>query len=173
MTERTELCPNGCGNFKMPASTICTSCSAKKNALISLETKRIRAGANDEGRNCTKCQKFVLWKNFRNNLRGVNGKQSACKDCEKTYYKSMKHYLKKNNWNLSLWGFCYEYQKGICAIEGCKNNATHADHDHVTKEPRAILCRYCNISLGMMSENPVKIKGLARYAEQCQNVKLI
>lgn len=172
MSERTTKCPNECGNMKMSTSTICTSCAANKNALIAYQNKRRKAGVTETGRNCSKCGEFKEWSEFRKQSRGINKKQSACKNCEKQHYKKMKHYIKKNGWTTGLWNACYEYQEGICVIDGCYNEATHADHDHVTEEPRALLCMGCNTALGILSEDVDKITGLLRYTEQCQNVKL-
>lgn len=40
----------------------------------------------------------------------------------------------------------------------------HIDHSHETGEVRAIICHNCNVSLGLMGEDPDRIAGLMRYA---------
>ena len=32
--------------------------------------------------------------------------------------------------------------------------AWHVDHDHVSKKVRGILCRNCNIAIGLLNDNP-------------------
>lgn len=43
----------------------------------------------------------------------------------------------------------------------------HLDHDHDTNKFRGWLCSGCNVSLGMMHEDPVAIRKLAEYADAC------
>ena len=66
-------------------------------------------------------------------------------------------------------------QKNLCAgcLEPLNSNLSKicVDHDHKTKQVRKLLCNPCNLSLGLMQENPNKIKLLARYAEYCQSLK--
>lgn len=61
-------------------------------------------------------------------------------------------------------------QGGKCANPGCvtplgPGTATHVDHCHVTGKVRALLCHGCNTSLGLLREDPARIRGLALYAE--------
>ena len=67
-----------------------------------------------------------------------------------------------------MWGV----QKGRCANYKCdevlsKENGGHAiDHSHRTGKVRAILCRSCNVSLGLMKDDMNKISGLISYIER-------
>ena len=59
-------------------------------------------------------------------------------------------------------------QDGRCANEGCRTDAPgphgwHTDHDHGTGNVRALLCHSCNLSLGNMKDDPVRLEGLAAY----------
>lgn len=80
--------------------------------------------------------------------------------------------LKLIGWTPELRQEVLKIQGGICAINGCSNLVESADHDHLTGEPRALLCGNCNCSLGLMKEDPIKIAGLLRYAEQCENARV-
>lgn len=47
----------------------------------------------------------------------------------------------------------FNNQKGLCAI--CTERpVTDIDHNHVTGKVRALLCRACNLGLGMFRDNP-------------------
>lgn len=65
-----------------------------------------------------------------------------------------------------------ERQGGLCGSCGeallLRRWARHLDHCHATGELRALLCRQCNIALGVLGENPEKIRRLADYAELCR-----
>ena len=68
----------------------------------------------------------------------------------------------------SMWGV----QKGRCANYKCdevlnRENGGHAlDHSHKTGKVRAILCRSCNVALGLMKDDMTKISGLISYIER-------
>lgn len=40
------------------------------------------------------------------------------------------------------------------------------DHNHETDQVRGMLCHGCNTSLGMLKEDPLRIRALAAYAEK-------
>lgn len=44
----------------------------------------------------------------------------------------------------------------------------HIDHDHETGKVRGALCHWCNCSLGMLNEDPERIRALADYIERHQ-----
>jgi len=66
----------------------------------------------------------------------------------------------------------WSVQKGRCANYRCdevlnKENGGHAvDHSHRTGKVRAILCRSCNVALGLMKDDMTKISGLISYIER-------
>lgn len=41
----------------------------------------------------------------------------------------------------------------------------HIDHSHVTGKVRGLLCHACNVTLGLMKDDPVKLKNLIAYLE--------
>jgi hypothetical protein len=54
-----------------------------------------------------------------------------------------------------------------CAI--CQRVADlHVDHDHVTGAFRALLCRKCNMGLGLFSDSPALLRDAADYLERRQ-----
>jgi len=59
-------------------------------------------------------------------------------------------------------------QGGVCAI--CKgesgNTRLVVDHDHETGDIRAILCHSCNTGLGMLEDDPARLKKAIRYLKR-------
>lgn len=63
----------------------------------------------------------------------------------------------------------YEYYGGKCG--SCKEAMTfdskcHVDHCHSTGKIRRMICQPCNHALGLMRENPERIRFLADYAAE-------
>jgi predicted nucleic acid-binding Zn ribbon protein len=71
------------------------------------------------------------------------------------------------------WSAALAAQDGRCAI--CrsadwpgKDNRPHADHDHVTGQFRGILCGNCNNGIGMLGEDPSRLRAAADYLERAR-----
>lgn len=72
----------------------------------------------------------------------------------------------------------YGEQKGVCAI--CKLPETTrwkrggrsgirklaVDHNHDTAEVRGLLCLNCNLAIGLVKENPDRLRNMADYLEK-------
>lgn len=57
-------------------------------------------------------------------------------------------------------------QAGSCAI--CRSASRlnlGVDHDHVTGQVRALLCHSCNVGIGHLGEDPVRLRAAATYIE--------
>jgi hypothetical protein len=59
---------------------------------------------------------------------------------------------------------------GICPICGRTDSGTpkknwSLDHNHRTKRFRDILCYYCNMALGIMQDDPRRLRAAAEYLE--------
>ncbi len=62
-----------------------------------------------------------------------------------------------------------ERHGGLCGI--CRNPMVglknlHVDHDHVTGKVRGLLCRDCNLALGIFGDNAERLRRAARYLER-------
>lgn len=60
------------------------------------------------------------------------------------------------------------YSCAVCGanLRGLRQKDVHADHCHATKKPRGVLCRNCNLALGMMADNPARLRAAADYLDR-------
>lgn len=105
---------------------------------------------------CRDCGKLLSLSSFRVEKNGkVRGR---CKPCERKERRD-RHY--KSNYNMS------EEEANNMRTSGCliceRMDELHIDHCHVGGNVRGVLCRRCNLALGMFEDN-VKLMGKAiRY----------
>jgi hypothetical protein len=80
------------------------------------------------------------------------------------------HLQRKFGMSLEVWEKYFNEQGRRCASCGSLNPGGvygwHTDHDHCTGTFRAILCRPCNIALGLVEDNIDHLKCLAQYLER-------
>jgi len=57
----------------------------------------------------------------------------------------------------------YHEQGGMCALQFCDRPIQCVDHCHITEQVRGLLCRRCNVALGMLNENPLLMIRAAEY----------
>lgn len=124
---------------------------------------------------CQKCQRIAGdWTNNRrpSHCRRCNrgltianhSGRGICKSC-----KGIENNLKRTyNLTLDQWKAMLVSQCGRCAA--CNDPMTRAlgpvvDHNHITGEVRALLCRNCNVAEGLLDRSPDKARALATYME--------
>lgn len=57
-------------------------------------------------------------------------------------------------------------QNGKCKACGtAPKRALCLDHDHATGKPRGLLCHNCNVALGLLRDDPARLRALADYLE--------
>ena len=84
----------------------------------------------------------------------------------------------RRKWLVRLYGITWDqyqgiiaYQGGKCAIcftdkPGKRLRSWMIDHDHSTGEVRGVLCENCNRALGMMQDDPDRLRMAADYLER-------
>lgn len=139
---------------------------------------------------CSMCGEKKTIDNFRKRY----GKQAhqydlRCNKCFNEYVRGKYNYERerdkqlRQNYGITLdeYNKLLDSQNGVCAVCGnpesrrpgrkkLTENVTpmlHVDHDHKTGKIRGLLCSECNNSLGMLHEDPERIKALLKYVE-CQ-----
>lgn len=77
------------------------------------------------------------------------------------------HLKRKFGLTLDEWNKEFEKQGRKCASCGAIHPGSqygwHTDHDHATGKFRGILCRACNIALGLVDDNLEHLQCLIRY----------
>ena len=107
-------------------------------------------------------------KNREKALRQQREYHATHKDQRREYDK---HYQRKRKYGLNAEGFAalLEKQQGRCAI--CceilgEGQDTHVDHNHETGKVRGLLCRECNLGIGILKDSPTLLYKAASYLEQ-------
>jgi hypothetical protein len=115
-----------------------------------------------------------------------SGRQSHCRTCARQWHHERPEYVQRKNaeWKASNPTYARDWQRkkkyGLTSDEieqlrvaqkhccaGCDaplaSKVECIDHCHSTGKVRGILCRECNIILGMASDNAPTLQRLARY----------
>jgi len=87
--------------------------------------------------------------------------------------------LRLQGWTREQFELAWKQQRGRCAIcnvsmqdRGTTPISVHADHDHVTGQPRALLCAHCNRGLGSFRDSPEALRRAADFVERFSPVSL-
>lgn len=129
---------------------------------------------------CTRCLEYKPLGLFGSREKGK--KRSHCRNCVNKsnldrYHRNHKtrdaHRRASYKYQMKSYGLTpepyqklYDRQDGCCAI--CKvkpDERLNIDHDHVTGQVRALLCRNCNTALGHAKENIERLKAMIEYLE--------
>lgn len=58
-------------------------------------------------------------------------------------------------------------QKGVCAICGVNDGKTlHLDHCHLFNYDRGLLCKSCNLALGLFNDDPARLRAALKYLKR-------
>ena len=134
-------------------------------------------------RTCNKCGveqdlETCFYKTGRKNDTNPNNRHYTCKTCTKTRV-SAAHAANPNRAREAFLRRMYgitiaEYDSMLakqgakcacCSTEkaGGKHDVFCVDHDHVTNVVRQLLCKNCNIVLGITQDNPEHLMKLIQY----------
>jgi len=136
---------------------------------------------------CTKCgkKKPATLEFFHKANKYKDGLQYECKECRQKYHK--KHYRKtgakkqritnlKRNYGLTedeynAMAAGQEYKCAICKkpVTATPNSSTayfDVDHNHETGKVRGLLCRRCNLVLGMTHEDKLLLYATINYLDK-------
>lgn len=70
----------------------------------------------------------------------------------------------------TLWAVALSLQNHMCAIcetdlKTMRSTRVHADHDHITRSPRGVLCQKCNAGLGMFGDSIKNLRAAINYLQ--------
>lgn len=128
---------------------------------------------------CSVCKKEKSEDSFTHKSTTKRGRSYSCRDCEGKQRRewraetgNMKGYNLSSRYGLTWQAYLnmVTSQSSGCAICGSflfsSERNSHVDHDHKTGKVRAILCRKCNMALGLMDEDVEIVLKMANYIVQ-------
>lgn len=141
---------------------------------------------------CTKCKSEKPVDQYSVSRQGKRGPvyRSSCKSCQASRARewfaenSERANENRRRWNLeNRYGITVEQyaamladQGGVCAICGQGEPNEHGrtgtrfrlavDHDHETGRVRGLLCQKCNRAIGLLGDNPQRLRDAADYVEK-------
>lgn len=156
----------------------CRSCYTKTyraNSKQSPANKKLTPELYPEGyKRCAKCREVKPLGEFHS---GKNiSKVTRCKACSRTTANKNRQNNLRHGYGLTLeeYDTMFNQQEGVCACCGKPENRIRRgqalplfiDHCHATEAIRGLLCGNCNAALGLMREDPDRVKALLRYIEE-------
>ena len=105
-------------------------------------------------RRCTACGETKALAEFHRDRSSKDGRRRRCKECRALPRERAKDRHRKTGTSKELFNALLIVQGSRCAIcTGPVDNSAAADHCHDTKAPRGILCRACNLGMGLMKDD--------------------
>jgi len=127
-------------------------------------------------RKCYRCQETKDISEFYTDKSKTGGRNYECKECTKARVKATRdperardrHYRRLYGISLADFNRMVLSQGSRCACcgsnePGGKHNQWCVDHDHVTGQIRELLCKDCNIVLGLVEDSPEHLQRLLQY----------
>jgi hypothetical protein len=133
-------------------------------------------------RKCPSCSKGIDYACV-SHFNRANRLNSKCISCCHTYltkeqkaersssrHRANRHLTSRYGVTIDQKQKMYDDQDGKCANLGCRRlfknlGDAHLDHSHATNRLRSLLCKQCNMALGLLKDSTEAIRGLARYIE--------
>ena len=138
---------------------------------------------------CPKCKILKPYSEFHKDRTASNGMCPSCKICkcamkngryrndhrirERKDYEHQRGLRRNYGITIERYNEMFTTQEGKCQI--CKKHQDHCkrklavDHDHETKQIRALLCDNCNLGLGNFRHSKELLNKSIRYLEKFQN----
>ncbi len=133
-------------------------------------------------RKCNKCHETLpltdFYKTGRKTDKDPNKRHYTCKECTKARLKTAesqsperaraRELRRKYDISPEEYDEMLLLQGGTCAIchkaeAGGKHNVFCVDHDHLTGKVRELLCKDCNVVLGIVKDSPEHLGRLMAY----------
>jgi hypothetical protein len=131
---------------------------------------------------CPVCEYLQPIENFRfryfrkvgrrkKRVTGTRRKCAACHAARRKRPRDAEHLLATYGLTMAAYEKMLSDQGGRCGNPGCRADNPqwkgdwHVDHDHATGAVRGILCRPCNLALGLLKDDPRRLAGLVVYLD--------
>jgi hypothetical protein len=143
-----------------------------------MTTLSLERGEKAREKQCSKCRALKSVEGFYRSKASKDGRQNQCKTCT-----SERHALKVDERRQYAWEWTLrnkfgitpdDYQRmledqgGVCAVCGgldYGNKKLAVDHDHATGKVRGLLCRRCNMGIGLLQDDQRVLRRALAYLE--------
>lgn len=131
---------------------------------------------------CTKCHQTKPLTDFSPSSKALDGHLSSCRTCRSQHTKNwqknnvVKYRAKQKQFKYGITpameAALYVNQNGVCAICGkSPPDSLVVDHCHETGIIRGLLCRRCNLGLGMLGDTLDSLSSAVRYLKKRRSNK--
>jgi hypothetical protein len=148
--------------YKRGKDKLCKSCS---NSITLGGSGFVRPV--DGKRLCGKCKEVLPEENFT--LYKDGRRHAYCKPCKSEHFKHYQKTIgrfKRHGITKEIYEQMYNAQSGKCYICGIGGVKLHIDHNHTTGKVRSLLCKECNMALGLLKENVDTLNNMIEYLEK-------
>ena len=129
-------------------------------------------------RKCYRCKETKSISEFYTDKSKTGGRNYECKECTKKRIRAShkanpdaardRHLRRNYGITLAEFNRMVLKQGSKCACcgtsePGGKHNQWCVDHDHITGAVRELLCKDCNIVLGLVEDSPEHLQRLTEY----------
>jgi hypothetical protein len=112
--------------------------------------------------------------NWAKHRRNAEARRKAGRKASKLKWKLASKYEAKRVWRTYAMTIddiyaMHKAQDGRCANVGCREiiqalgRGRAVDHDHKTGKVRGMLCKACNLGLGLFNDSPRRLVGILAY----------
>lgn len=135
---------------------------------------------------CAKCHQLKPLTDFHKNKGMPDGLHPYCKICKSTAakrsYKRHRQFVRMTQRGYmiySRYGIEPEEYDAIkakyksCPICGSVSSNVHLDHDHETGNIREFICSNCNLALGLLNDDPERMRRMIAYVRKHKRKGLI
>lgn len=123
-----------------------------------------------DGRNpkCKECKNSQARRHYQANRDRILASQRARKRDGASWRKVQYGITDEEFYNI------VSQQQGMCLLGHFPSWGTKLviDHCHKTKKFRGVLCNACNVAIGLMKDDPDRLRLAAEYLEKFQNGEL-
>jgi len=114
---------------------------------------------------CSRCKEEKPFEAYCKRSDAKDGLQYHCKSCDTKGHRKERYGINPEEYNQM-----YVDQEGKCHIcETHEDNLPRVlcvDHCHETGAVRGLLCRHCNLALGMFKDNPKLLQRALQYVQK-------
>lgn len=144
----------------------------RKSPKHLLNTKKYQLSDCEKGvKFCIRCEEVLPLDNYWSAKKELCGKAGVCKACqhkERAYETGDDQAVRKYKVTPRYAASRRTSNCEICGVHAsmAPQQTLFIDHDHNTNEVRGLLCHGCNAAIGLMVDNPARLRAAAEYLER-------